>query len=48
MTRYLVRLINTETRRYTAVFVMAKSVASAEASALAGEMTYNLALARVA
>lgn len=32
MTRYLVKLINTKTRRYTAVFVSAKSTAEAEAA----------------
>lgn len=48
MTRYLVKLINTETRRFTAVFVMAKTASAAEASALAGEATYNAAQARAA
>jgi hypothetical protein len=48
MTRYIVKLINTETRRYTAVFVSAKSAAEAETAALAGEVTYNAAQAKVA
>lgn len=48
MARYLVKLINTETGRYTAVFVVAKSAAAAEAAALVGEVTYNAARAKVA
>lgn len=48
MTRYLVKMINTETRRFTAVFVVAASAVEAETKALAGETTYNAAQAKVA